>query len=142
MSETADPGGVPGLSSRRIFFQGLGALGVAVALAGCAGGGASSTPAAAGDELVETSKVPVGGGVILTDHQIVVTQPSAGQFIAFTAVCTHEGNIVTSVTDGKILCAYHGSSFSAATGQVEGGPAPSPLAEVPIKVSGASIITA
>jgi Rieske Fe-S protein len=49
---------------------------------------------------------------------------------------------VTSVADGVIECSFHGSSFSAETGAVEGGPAPSPLAEVAIKVEGDQILTA
>lgn len=133
------------LPSRRIFFQGLGALGVAVALAGC---GVSATPSAtvtpprAGDVLVATGDVPIGGGVILTDRQIVVTQPTSGEFKAFSAMCTHAGNTVTSVSDGTIHCAYHGSEFSASTGQNIGGPAPSPLAEVEVTVAGDNVVAA
>lgn len=128
---------------RRIVFSGLGALGVAVALAGCAGGddGGSGKPkVAAGDELTTTDQVPVGGGVVLTDQKVVVTQPTAGTFEAFTAVCTHQGLTVTSVADGRIQCAHHGSSYSISTGDVEGGPAPSALAKVAIKVSGKQVL--
>lgn len=135
----------PALTSRRIVFQGLGAIGVAVALAGCGGGddgGAAPEPPAAGTALAGASEVPVGGGLILTDEKIVLTQPTEGEFKAFTAVCTHEGNTVTSVEDGTIECSFHGSSYSAATGEVEGGPAPSALAEVAIEVDGDQIVTA
>lgn len=130
--------------TRRIVFHGLGALGVAAALAGCGGsdeGGESEAPES-GTELTATSEVPVGGGVILGDQKIVVTQPTEGEFMAFTAVCTHQGNTVTSVEDGVIECSFHGSSYSAETGEVEGGPAPSPLAEVAIKVDGDQIVAA
>ncbi|MEV5002316.1 Rieske (2Fe-2S) protein [Nocardioides sp. LML1-1-1.1] len=132
-------------ANRRIVFSGLGALGVAAALAGCAGsdGGGSSKPSvAAGDELAATADVPVGGGVVLADQKIVLTQPVAGEFKAFTAVCTHQGLTVTSVKDGTILCAHHGSSYSAEDGAVEGGPAPSALAEVAVKVQGDKILAA
>ncbi|MEJ7834128.1 MAG: Rieske (2Fe-2S) protein [Nocardioides sp.] len=136
----------PALTSRRIVFQGLGALGVAVALAGCGGGGDGAGAAAktpdAGSALASVSDVPVGGGLILGDMLIVITQPTEGEFKAFTAVCTHEGNTVTSVEDGTIECSFHGSSYSAETGEVEGGPAPSALAEVNIKVDGDQIVTA
>ena len=133
---------------RRIVFQGLGALGVAVVLAGCAGsddsgGDAGGGPtAAAGDALVKTGDVPVGGGVILTEQKIVVTQPAEGEFKAFTAVCTHQGFLVTSVEDGTILCNHHGSQYSAETGEVEGGPAPQPLTEVPVRVEGDEVVAA
>ncbi|WP_134739100.1 Rieske (2Fe-2S) protein [Nocardioides sp. 503] len=132
--------------TRRIVFHGLGALGVAAALAGCGGGSSDDEPAGgeteAGTELATTSEVPVGGGLILGDQQIVITQPTEGDFVAFSAVCTHAANTVTSVEDGVIACAVHGSSFSAATGEVEGGPATSALASVKIDVKGDKIVAA
>jgi Rieske Fe-S protein len=131
-------------TSRRIVFSGLGALGVAAALAGCAGGDGDSTKTkvTAGTELATTSEVPVGGGIILADQKVVITQPTAGTYDAFSAVCTHQGLLVTSVDNGTIHCANHGSSYSATTGAVEGGPAPSALAKVAIKVDGDKILAA
>ena len=92
--------------------------------------------------LALTSEVPVGGGKILTDKKIVITQPRAGSFEAFTAVCTHQGCIVSSVSGGTINCPCHGSKFSVTNGSVVNGPAPSPLAPVSIKVQGTSIVQA
>lgn len=132
-------------TSRRIVFSGLGAIGVATALAGCAGGdggGSSEAKVEAGAELATTSEVPVGGGIILADEKVVLTQPTEGTFEAFTAVCTHQGLLVTSVDDGTIQCANHGSSYSASTGEVEGGPAGSALAKVAITVEGDKILAA
>jgi Rieske Fe-S protein len=152
-------------SSRRAVLAGAGAACVA-ALSGCTAynannGGlagappAQNTPAAstassgngpgngnAPDVLASTSDVPVGGGKILTDKKIVITQPHAGTFDAFTAVCTHQGCIVTTVSGGTINCPCHGSKFSIANGSVVNGPASSPLAPVSIKVQGTSIIQA
>src|SRR5215469_3448549 len=51
------------------------------------GSGTAAGPAA----LASTSDVPVGGGKILTDKKIVITQPQSGAFHAFSAVCTHAG---------------------------------------------------
>jgi Rieske Fe-S protein len=129
--------------SRRIVFQGLGALGVAVALAGCGGsdGGSNKVPDA-GAALATVDEVPVGGGLILGDEGIVITQPTAGEFKGFSSVCTHEGNTVTSVDNGQIVCNFHGSTYSAETGEVEGGPAPSALGEIAIKVDGDQILAA
>lgn len=131
-------------TSRRIVFQGLGALGVAAALAGCAGGDdESGGPAVtAGAELASKADVPVGGGLILTEEKIVLTQPTEGDFKAFTAVCTHQQQTVTSVAEGRINCANHGSVFDAATGEPVQGPAPSALAPVEIRIDGDTIVAA
>jgi Rieske Fe-S protein len=92
--------------------------------------------------LALTSDVPVGGGKILADKKIVITQPRAGSFEAFTAVCTHQGCIVSSVSGGTVNCPCHGSKFSIANGSVVTGPAASALAPVSIKVQGTSIVQA
>ena len=129
--------------SRRIVFQGLGALGTAVALAGCGsddGGDDESSTPDAGSELATTSEVPVGGGVILAEQKIVITQPTEGEFKAFTAVCTHQSCIVAEVQE-TINCDCHQSKYSIEDGSVQGGPAPAPLAEVGITVDGDKIVT-
>jgi Rieske Fe-S protein len=92
--------------------------------------------------LASTADIPVGGGKILADKKIVITQPQAGSFGAFTAVCTHAGCIVGSVSGGTINCPCHGSKFSIANGSVVNGPASAPLAPVSIKVQGSSIVQA
>ncbi len=66
--------------------------------------------------LVSLKDVPVGGGVVLADQKIVVTQPVAGTVKAFSAVCTHAGCAVADVTDGTINCPCHGSRFAIADG--------------------------
>ena len=70
---------------------------------------------------------------------IVITQPQPGSFRAFTAICTHQGCIVSSVSNGTINCPCHGSKYSIKDGSVVNGPAPSPLAAIAIKVEGTSI---
>jgi Rieske Fe-S protein len=92
--------------------------------------------------LAKTSDVPVGGGTILTDKKIVITQPQSGTFHAFTAVCTHAGCTVGSVSGGTINCPCHGSKFNIANGAVVNGPAAAPLAPVNIQVQGTSIVQA
>ena len=102
-----------------------------------AAGGASSAPAA--NALAATSQIPVGSGMIFSGPQVVVTQPSAGEFKAFSAVCTHMGCIVNQISNGTIDCPCHGSQYSITTGNVVAGPAPKPLPAKQIKVSGGSI---
>ena len=114
-------------------------------------GGTSSSPAApetsgggggSADALASTSDIEVGGGTIFADEQVVVTQPSEGEFKAFNTTCTHQGCPVQSVSDGTINCTCHGSMFSIEDGSPQGGPATSPLEEVVISVEGDSIVLA
>jgi Rieske Fe-S protein len=106
--------------------------------AGSGGSGAAAAPAA----LASTSDVPVGGGKILADKKIVLTQPKSGEFHGFSAVCTHAGCTVGSVSGGTINCPCHGSKFNITSGAVVNGPAASPLPPVNIKVQGTSIVQA
>lgn len=77
--------------------------------------------------LVRSDAVPVGGGVILAEHGVVVTQPAEGEFVAFDSTCTHRGCAVRAVAAGTISCFCHGSRFRITDGSVAGGPAPAPL---------------
>jgi Rieske Fe-S protein len=104
--------------------------------------GSGSSAAAGPAALASTSDVPVGGGKILTDKKIVLTQPKSGEFHGFSAVCTHAGCTVGSVSDGTIDCPCHGSRFSVVNGAVVNGPATSPLPPVNVKVQGTSIVQA
>jgi Rieske Fe-S protein len=97
-----------------------------------------SAPIDAAGELT-TGEVPVGGGVILEDSKVVVVQPEAGAFAAFTAVCPHQGCLVTSVADNEIICACHDSRFSATDGSVLQGPALEGLTAAAISVDGDTI---
>lgn len=91
-----------------------------------------------GPTTLATADVPEGSGVVLADHRVVVTQPKAGQFKAFSAVCTHQGCLVSGVSE-TIDCSCHGSKFSLADGAPVGGPATSPLGEQAISVKGDTI---
>jgi Rieske Fe-S protein len=126
-------------ATRRTVLASTGAVGVSVALAGCGSDDKSSTsgsgPGGAGVRL-KTGDVPVGGGKVFQDQRVVVTQPAAGQFKAFTATCTHQGCLVGEVVNGTIKCPCHGSAFSAADGSVKNGPATVPLTEKTVNVSG------
>jgi Rieske Fe-S protein len=89
---------------------------------------------------VATSKVPVGGGVILNDADYVITQPTKGKYKAFTKICTHQGCAVAKVANGVIHCDCHGSEYSIKDGSVVSPPASKPLAEHEVTVSGGNVI--
>ena len=104
---------------------------------GGATGGGSAAPA---NQLATTAEVPVGSGKIISGPNVVLTQPVAGTFKGFSAVCTHQGCIVDAIANGTIDCPCHGSKFSIKDGSVVNGPAPSPLPTVAITVQGTSIL--
>ncbi len=117
-------------------------------VAGCgeAGTGSGSTTAAppagsgsAGTVLGPVSDVPVNGGKIYDPLEVVVTQPAAGEFRGFSAVCTHTGCIVNKVDAGTIDCPCHGSRYRL-DGTVENGPAPRALTSRPVRVEGGQIV--
>ncbi|HEU5037681.1 MAG TPA: Rieske (2Fe-2S) protein [Nocardioides sp.] len=131
--------------TRRHTLTGAAAVGVgAPLLAACGSGTDSGSTAPApksGQDLGPASDVPVGGGKIYGDQRIVVTQPTEGTFEGFSAICTHQGCLVSTVSDGTINCTCHGSKFSIQNGAVETGPATSPLARVDVAVAGGQITT-
>ncbi len=146
-------------ASRRTVLRGLGIAGAALPLlAACgssegsgeaagsgdggtsSGGSSPSGGAAGGSVLARTSDIPVGGGKIFAQQELVVTQPTQGQFKAFSAVCTHQGCLVNKVAGEEIDCPCHGSRFSIKDGSVLGGPASAPLPSKKIKVQGGKIV--
>jgi nitrite reductase/ring-hydroxylating ferredoxin subunit len=136
--------------SRRSILRGVAGGGLALPLLAACGGGsndaqssdsgsAKSGPSRAGKGQVAKADVPVGGGIILTDQNIVVTQPTKGQFKAFSAICTHQQCPVNAVSGGQIICPCHGSHFSITDGSAVHGPAQDPLAAKKVKVTGSRI---
>jgi Rieske Fe-S protein len=91
------------------------------------------------DQLTSIGEIPEGGGKIFADADTVITQPTAGDYKAFSATCTHQGCKVSSVEDGNIVCKCHNSMFSISDGSVTGGPANAPLPEKGVKVNGDGI---
>lgn len=128
---------------RRTVLQigGLVAVGGVVAACGSStSSSAAPTKTGAAGAVASTSDVPVGGGVIVASPAVVITQPAAGEFKAFSAICTHQGCTVGSVENNEIICPCHGSKFSGTDGSVIAGPATAPLAAAAITVEGSSIV--
>src|SRR3954466_10856578 len=114
----------------------------ALVLTACTADGSTGSDGgnASGPVTVPLSSIPVGGAVSakLGSTPIVVSQPSQGKVVAFSAVCTHQG--CTVAPEGKEFdCPCHGSRFDAATGDVLNGPARDPLPKLSAKVSGDSV---
>lgn len=132
------------LTRRGVLATGTG-IAALPALAACGDETApvESAPAAprTGTALVDVADVPVGGCAVVQDHKVVVTQPSEGEFKAFSAVCTHQGCLVSSSSDGVIPCTCHGSDFSLTDGSVIKGPAKEPLAEVSVEARDGVVTT-
>lgn len=130
------PPGSPSPEPRRrtVLACALTVTASAAPAAGCGDGDGEE-----GKELAQTSEIPVGGGKVFPDEKVVVTQPMAGDFKAFSAVCTHQGCTVGSVLNGLILCACHGSRFRIADASLASGPAKRPLPARQITVSGDTI---
>jgi Rieske Fe-S protein len=126
-------------ASRRAVLRGMGAIGAAAvgagALAAC---GSNDDPTAANSptKQVKAADIPVGGGVIYPDAVVVVTQPVAGTFKAFSAMCMHLGCVVNQVDHGKIICPCHGSEYNIADGSVYQGPSTTGLNPRTVTVSG------
>ena len=94
----------------------------APAPSGSGGGSSDDARPQSGSALVAAADVPVGGGVVLPEHELVVTQPAEGEFKAFTSVCTHQGAQLGAVSQGRITCPLHGSQFSGEDGSNVAGP--------------------
>ena len=100
----------------------------------------SASPAAPSGPSVPVADVPVGGGVILEDAKYVVTQPTEGEFKAFSSICTHQGCPVSEISGDAIICKCHGSQFSIKDGSVLKKPAEAPLKEATAVVAGDSVV--
>ncbi|KGN42751.1 Rieske (2Fe-2S) protein [Knoellia aerolata] len=132
-----DPVTAPSCCGRRDALRAVGAVAVvgagltacgtdagkAVETAASSASSAASGAAGAVRDLAKKADIPVGGGTIIDAAKVVITQPTEGEFKAFSAVCTHQGCTVSSVEGGAINCACHGSQFDLATGAVKRGPA-------------------
>ncbi|TFC27179.1 Rieske (2Fe-2S) protein [Cryobacterium sp. TMT2-18-3] len=120
----------------------LGTAGTAVALVGCSTDGAedSGTGNIGPVEVAKLADIPVGGSIeaSLDGKPILISQPTAGTVVAFSAICTHQGCVVKSAKD-EFGCPCHGSKFDRATGEALAGPATEPLAPVKVTVTGDAV---
>ena len=137
------------LSAGSATVVGAGAL----ALAACSspapsgsgsGSGAAAAPKiTAGTEVVKVADIPVGGtkAAKIGELPVLLSQPTAGTVMCFSAICTHQGCTVGAAAK-DFDCACHGSKFNAETGAVLNGPAVTGLTAIKVTVSGDAVVTA
>lgn len=89
-----------------------------------------------GTPIGAASAVPVGGAARFVDPDTgdpaIVLQPSAGRFVAHSAVCTHAGCTVRYSGGDLLVCPCHGAEFNAQSGAVLRGPARYPLTAIQV----------
>lgn len=126
---------------RREVLGVAGAAACGLALAGCASESKPEGPQGIkGQVIAKAADVPVGGGTVVKRWKIMITQPTAGVYKAFSAVCTHKACTVGTPKDGVMTCPCHGSEFDADTGKVIKGPATVALATFQVKREGDGIV--
>jgi len=130
-------------TTRRTVLAGAAGISAATLLAACGSDEAPPPPPAPPQPPAQTlgnvSDIPLSGGVIYADRDVIVTQPSLGEFRAFGAKCTHKGCVLAAVRNNIISCNCHNAKYSATDGAVEGGPATEPLPARRIRVDGNTI---
>ena len=107
-------------------------------------GGSKETQASGGQAIAKASAVAPGSAVEFKDsgQPAVLVHLDSGDFVAYSAVCTHQGCDV-AYKDGNLACPCHGSVFDPADGAaVIAGPAQRPLPEIPVKVEGGEVVRA
>ncbi|MFM7840104.1 MAG: ubiquinol-cytochrome c reductase iron-sulfur subunit [Chitinophagaceae bacterium] len=78
-------------------------------------------------------------GGYLIKNGIIVAKTVAGNYVAVSAACTHEGNPVEYQSNNdQFYCPRHGATFST-SGAVTGGPARSNLKQYNTTLSGTSL---
>ena len=160
--------------SRKKFIRLGAAIGVSVAgatvVAGCGGGGGSGSGgsetssgggaastggsgsgttemgSSGGQAIAKVSDVPQNSAKKFTNsgEQAVLVHLKSGDFVAYSAVCTHQGCIVDyQKQSSQLACPCHGSLFDPSrNAQAVNGPAQRPLPKIPIKVEGGQITKA
>ena len=95
--------------------------------------------------IARTSEVQPGTALEFEDsggNPAVLVHLKSGNFVAYSALCTHEGCVV-SYSNGQLACPCHGSIFDPANNaRVVNGPARLALPKIPIEVRGGNVVDA
>jgi thiosulfate dehydrogenase [quinone] large subunit len=106
--------------------------------------GTPTTSSPSGAEIGLASAIAVGDALAFTDETQGIpaycVRKSAGDFVAFSAICTHAGCTVGfDRAATEFVCPCHGSIYDALTGVVVQGPAPLPLPPIGLKVENGTL---
>ena len=98
----------------------------------------ASSQSAGGRLLSNAADIPVGQSLTLNDPTygpLILIHLDTGEFVAFSAICTHAGCQVQFNPNARdIACPCHGAVYDPYNNaQVVAGPAPSPLQRIPIQ---------
>ena len=123
----------------------VGAVGVAGSAACAASGGGKEV--ARGQAIARETDLAPGSAVAFTDAGTgkpgVLVQLENGEFVAYSAECTHQGCTVSYRDKGYLACPCHGSVFDPVSGgEVVSGPAEEPLPRMRIEVRDGRIFRA
>lgn len=102
--------------------------------------------ASGGSEIASQSDVAPGSAVKFQDsgNPAVLVHLDSGDFVAYSAVCTHQQcTVAYQKSSGNLACPCHGSIYDPAkNAEVVNGPAPRPLPEIPIEMKNGKIFKA
>jgi cytochrome b6-f complex iron-sulfur subunit len=104
--------------------------------------GSQAASSSDGAAIAAESDVAPGSAVTFKNagSPAVLVHLDNGDFVAYSAVCTHQGCTV-AYKNGQLACPCHGSVYDPADGAaVIAGPAPKPLPEIPVKVQGGDVV--
>ncbi len=95
--------------------------------------------------IARVSEVRPGTALKFEDsggNPAVLVHLRRGNFVAYSAICTHEGCIV-AFGNGQLACPCHGSIFDPANNaRVVNGPARRPLPKIPVEVRRGEVVRA
>ncbi len=130
---------------RKAFLNLIGVSAGAFALTACLGGCNlnNAIPSAKVDFTLDLTKsaystLTQNGKYVITQG-VIVAKTKAGDYVAVSAYCTHEGsNVAYDSTNNRFHCPSHGANFST-TGKVISGPTNAPLQQYTTELTGTSL---
>lgn len=132
---------------RKEFLELVGKGTVSAFLIGCIGACSKSSPVSSTGAKVDLtlditssqySALQTDGGFVYVQN-IIVAKTIQGNYVAVSAICTHQGGIVQYVnSNNSFYCPVHGSDFST-SGAVLQGPAVVALTQYKTVLNGNSL---